>query len=174
VLDILVPVTLLLLWDRDSAGISLYFQNKSSVTKAKDSIIMAAISKLKLFPPPIIKFEWPKYEININPNEEEYNKKHKGNAIKENLEHCNSATSEDEKQTQDKMRNFKKRAVEQLQRTSARNIRAVMGERELQGKHRFVAEGFANDSECSKLMNLAQVTLVLYSCISFLSYVLYS
>jgi hypothetical protein len=140
----------------------LYFQNKSSVTKVKDSIIMAAISKLKLFPPPIIKFEWPKYEISINPNEEEYIKKPKGNAIKENLEHSNSARSEGEKQTQEKMRSLKRRAVEQLQRTAARNIRAVMGERELQGKHRFVAEGFANDSECSKLMNLAQVTL---SCI---------
>jgi hypothetical protein len=151
----------------------LYFQNKSSVARVEDSIIMAAISKLKLFPPPIVKFEWPKYEIIINPNEE-YIKKHKGNAIKENLEHSNSARSEDENQTQDKMRSLKKRAVEQLQKTAARNIRAVMGERELQGKHRFVAEGFANDSECSKLMNLAQVTL---SCvllrISFLSYILY-
>jgi hypothetical protein len=152
----------------------LYFQNKSSVTKVKDSIMMAAISKLKLFPPPIVKFEWPKYEININPNEEEHIRKHKGNVIKENLQSNNSARSEDEKQTQDKMRSLKKRAVEQLQRTVARNIRAVMGERELQGKHRFVAEGFANNSECSKLMNLAQVSLShVLLCISYLSYIVH-
>lgn len=152
----------------------LYFQNKSSVTKVNDSIIMAAISKSKLFPPPIVKFEWPKYEINIKPNEEEYSIKHKGNVIKENHEHSSSVRTEDEKRAQDKIRSQKKRAVEQLQRTAARNITAVMGERELQGKHRFVAEGFANDSECSKLMNLAQVILsCVLLCISYISYLSY-
>jgi hypothetical protein len=135
---------------------------------------MAAISKLKLFPPPIVKFEWPKYEINIKPNKEEYIIKHKGNVIKENLEHISSARTEDGKRAQDKMRSRKKRAVEQLQRTAARNIRAVMGERELQGKHRFVAEGFADDSECSKLMKLAQVILShVLLCISYSSYIVY-
>jgi hypothetical protein len=123
---------------------------------------MAAISKLKLFPPPIIKFKWPKYDINIKSNKEEYIKKYRGNMIKEKPERNSSVRTEDEERAQGEMRRRKKRAVGQLQSTAARNIRAVMGERELQGKHRFVAEGFANDSECNKLMELAQVMV---SCV---------
>jgi hypothetical protein len=119
---------------------------------------MAAISKSKLFPPPIIKFEWPKHEINIKPNKEEHIKEHKGNIIKEKPEYNSGARPGDEEGAKDGMRRQKKR----MQRTAARNIRPVMGERELQGKHRFVAEGFANDSECNKLMELAQVNL---SCV---------
>jgi hypothetical protein len=123
---------------------------------------MAAISKLKLFPPPIIKFEWPKYEVNIKHNKEEYIKKYRGNKIKDKPGHNSSVRTEDEERTQGEMRKWKKRAVGQLRNTAVRNIQAVMGERELHGKHRFVAEGFANDSECNKLMELAQVML---SCV---------
>jgi len=135
----------------------LYFQNKSSVTRMKDNIIRAAVSKLTLLPPPVIKFEWPKYGNNSESNKDEHSTKHKQNIIRDNMEHSSSVRADDERQAQDELRRRKKRAVEQMQRTATRNIRAVMGERELRGKHRFVAEGFANDSECSKLMELAQV-----------------
>ena len=135
----------------------LYFQNKSSVTRMMDSIIRASVSKLKLFPPPVIKFEWPKYGNNSKPNKDEHSIEHKQNIIRENTQHSSSLTQEDDRQAQDELRRRKKRAVEQMQRTAARKIRTVMGETELRGKHRFVAEGFANDSECSKLMELAQV-----------------
>jgi hypothetical protein len=122
---------------------------------------MAAISKSELTPPPVIKFEWPKYEVTIKPNKE-YIKNYKGNMIKEKLEHNAGVRTEDEERARDKMSRRKKRAVEQLRSTAFRNIRAVMGERELHGRQRFVAEGFANDSECNKLMELAQVIL---SCV---------
>jgi hypothetical protein len=123
----------------------------------KDIIIRAAVSKLKLFPPPVIKFEWPKYGINSEINKDEYSVEHKQNIIRENTKHSSSVGREGDGWAQDELRRWKKRAVEQMQRTAARNIRAVMGERELRGKQRFVAEGFANDSECGKLMELAQV-----------------
>lgn len=133
----------------------------------KESVIRAAVSKLKLLPPPVVKFEWPKYGISSEPNKNEYSIKHKWNN-----ERNSSAKPEDDRRTEDELRRRKKRAVEQMQRTAARNIRAVMGERELRGKDRFVAEGFANDSECSKLMELAQVMLscFLLCIISHLSY----
>lgn len=120
---------------------------------------MAAISKLKLFPPPIIKFEWPKYEVNIKPNTEEYIRKYRGNMIKEKLEHKSSVRTSDEELARGEMRRRKERAVGQLRNAAVRNVRAVMGERELRGKYRFVAEGFANESECNKMMELAQVIL---------------
>ncbi|XP_021914351.1 prolyl 3-hydroxylase 1-like isoform X2 [Zootermopsis nevadensis] len=135
-------------------------ENKSCVSRAKDSIIMAAISKLKLFPPPIIKFEWPKYEVNIKPNTEEYIRKYRGNMIKEKLEHKSSVRTSDEELARGEMRRRKERAVGQLRNAAVRNVRAVMGERELRGKYRFVAEGFANESECNKMMELAQVAAV--------------
>ena len=137
----------------------LYFQNKSSVTRMKDNIIRAAVSKQTLLPPPVIKFEWPKYGKKSERNKDEHSTEHKQNIIRDNTEHSSSVRLEDDRQAQDELRKRKKRAVEQMQRTATRNIRAVMGERELRGKHRFVAEGFANDSECSKLMELAQVML---------------
>jgi hypothetical protein len=127
----------------------------------KDNIIKAAVAKLTLLPPPVIKFEWPKYGNNSEANKDEHSTEHKQNIIRDNTEHSSSVRAEDDRQAQDELRRRKKRAIEQMQRNAARNIRAVMGERELQGKHRFVAEGFANDSECSKLMELAQV--ILYS-----------
>jgi len=152
----------------------LYFQNKSSVTRMKDNIIRAALSKLTLLPPPVIKFEWPKYGNNSEPNKDERSTEHKQIILRDNTEHSSSVRAEDDKETQDKLRRRKKRAVEQMQRTTARNIRAVMGERELQGKHRFVAEGFANDSECSKLMELAQVMFsCVLSCTVYLTYIVY-
>jgi hypothetical protein len=152
----------------------LYFQNKSSVTRMKDSIIRAAVSKLKLFPPPVTKFEWPKYGISSESNRQEYSTEHKQNIITENTKHSSSVRPEDDRHAQEEVRRQKKRAVEQMQRTAARNIRAVMGETELQGKHRFVAEGFASDSECSKLMELAQVMLpCIPLCNSCLTYIIH-
>lgn len=140
----------------------LYFQNKPSVPRMKDSIIRAAVSELQLLPPPVIKFEWPKYGNNSEPNTGKNRLEHKQNITGENTEHSSSVMPEGDVQAQDEQRRRKKRAVEQMQKTAARNIRAVMGERELQGKHRFVAEGFANDSECSKLMELAQVVFFVF------------
>lgn len=140
----------------------LYFQNKSSVTRMKDNITSAAVSELTLLPPPVIKFEWPKYGNKSEPNKDEHSTEHKQNIIRDNTEHSTSVTADDDRQAQDELRRRKKRAVEQMQRTATRNIRAVMGETELRGKHRFVAEGFANESECSKLMELAQV---MFSCV---------
>lgn len=152
----------------------LYFQNKSSVTRMKDSAIMAAVSNLTLLPPPVIKFEWPKYGINSEPNKDEHSTEYKQIIIGDNTEHSSSVRAEDDREAQDELRRRKKRAVEQMQRTTARNIRAVMGETELQGKHRFVAEGFANDSECSKLMELAQVMFsCVLSCTVYLTYIVY-
>ena len=123
----------------------------------KDSIIRAAVSKLTLLPPPVIKFEWPKYGNNSEPNKDKHSTEHKQMIIRNSTERSSSVRAEDDRQAQEELRRRKKRAVEQMQRNAARNVRAVMGERELRGKHRFVAEGFANDSECSKLMELAQV-----------------
>ena len=148
----------------------LYFQNKSSVTRMKDNIIRPAATKLTLLPPPVIKFEWPKYGNNSEPNKDEHSTEHKQNIIRDNTEPSSSVRPEDDRQAQDELRRRKKRAVEQMQRTATRNIRAVMGERELRGKHRFVAEGFANDSECSKLMGLAQV--IIFMCSVILTYLL--
>ena len=152
----------------------LYFQNKSSVTRMKDNIIRAAVSKLTLLPPPVIKFEWPKYGNNSDRNKDEHSTEHKQIIIGDDTEHISSVRAEDDGQAQDELRRRKKRAIQQMQRTTARNIRAVMGERELRGKHRFVAEGFANDSECSKLMELAQVMFsCVLSCNVYLTYILY-
>jgi hypothetical protein len=152
----------------------LYFQNKSSVTRMKDNIIRAAVSKLTLLPPPVIKFEWPKYRNNGEPNKDKHSTEQKQIIIKNNTEHSSSVRAEDDRQAQDELRRWKKRAVEQMQRTTTRNIRAVMGERELRGKYRFVAEGFANDSECSKLMELAQVMFsCVPSCTVYLTYIVH-
>jgi len=151
----------------------LYFQNKSSVTRMKDNVIRAAVSKLTLLPPPVIKFEWPKYGNNSEPNKDEHSTEHKQIILEDNTEHSSGVRAED-REAQDEVRRRKKRAVEQMQRATARNIRAVMGERELQGKHRFVAEGFANDSECSKLMELAQVVFsCVLSCTVHSTYIVY-
>ena len=136
----------------------------------KDNIIRPAATKLTLLPPPVIKFEWPKYGNNSEPNKDEHSTEHKQNIIRDNTEPSSSVRPEDDRQAQDELRRRKKRAVEQMQRTATRNIRAVMGERELRGKHRFVAEGFANDSECSKLMELAQV--IIFMCSVILTYLL--
>ncbi|XP_069694101.1 cartilage-associated protein-like isoform X2 [Periplaneta americana] len=132
---------------------------KSSVAKPKDNFIIAAISKLQLFPPPVVKFEWPKYETNTKLNTEEKVKKYK-KIRKEKNDYNRGAKNPDEKKMQDDIRKRKKRAVEQMQRAAARNITAVMGEKNLHGKYRFVAEGFANSSDCNKLMELAQIAAV--------------
>lgn len=101
-------------------------------------------STIKLFPPPIIKLE-----TNNTIEEKPLSDKNDNRKFIEIVH---------EKKVSDVDKQFlKERAVTQLKILSAKNITVTKGEAELCGKQRFLAEGFVKESECSKLIQLAEV-----------------
>ncbi|XP_066996710.2 prolyl 3-hydroxylase 1 isoform X2 [Anabrus simplex] len=116
----------------------------------------AELSKKKLSPPPIVKFQWPQYKA-------------KDSAlfkVKENISNEEPAKKENSLIRQikiiedDEIKKLKERAVKQIKRTIKKDVKLVMGEKELHGTDRFLADGFAQEYECRKLMEIAQIAAV--------------
>nr|CAD7428894.1 unnamed protein product [Timema monikensis] len=54
----------------------------------------------------------------------------------------------------------KMRAVKKIKKISQRKVTVVMGENELNGKHRFVADGFSQERECQVMLELSKIAAI--------------
>nr|CAD7410608.1 unnamed protein product [Timema cristinae] len=54
----------------------------------------------------------------------------------------------------------KMRAVKKIKKISQRKVTVIMGENELNGKHRFVADGFSQESECQVMLELSKIAAI--------------
>nr|CAD7463836.1 unnamed protein product [Timema tahoe] len=54
----------------------------------------------------------------------------------------------------------KMRAVKKIKKISERKVTVIMGENELNGKRRFVADGFSQERECQVMLELSKIAAV--------------
>nr|CAD7594767.1 unnamed protein product [Timema genevievae] len=119
-----------------------------------------------LFPPLVVKFEWKYRTLYKKEHITQTNNENKNYLVGNNYNNTimsdklSITTKKIQLSDEHTLKWRKMRAVKKIKKISERKVTVIMGENELNGKRRFVADGFSQERECQVMLELSKIAAV--------------